>query len=466
MKTNRWYTLLIFLSIFSFSCENEKVGKLPPVEERSNAAITSLRNDLTGPSNGWKLEYQPTSGSGVFFILLDFAEDEVRIRTDLADNDGEFFDHIIPWRVDNAMGLELIFETYGIFHYLFEQDGARFGAEFEWAFMSKDGEKLIFRSISDFANDQTTIILEPAAANDDNLFARDVASNLDAFSTISPKALEEPKPKQQLYFEDADISIFWSLDPAKRIVESSIAGTGLNFEDPDFTAVLLNQTSGYKLQNGSMILLEPLEFVLNNQAYSVETVSFTDFSNSGPSLCSFASNDGPLYQGQVNGLGKISMIASLFDLEGTAFQPIAEFPYSVNSFFIFDGTGTSLSEEGGLLAEKFPNAAGFIFYYGFESADQPANAVGLILNDGNGNSEIFVREFQPTETIGNKVNVILTNSYYHSGTPAPGDEASLAELTNLLFEGGDVYASDFPVEGLVVFKLFNPCNEYEIFLVQ
>jgi hypothetical protein len=283
MKKNRWHISFFFLFLLVFSCDDEKVGKLPPVEERVNDAVTSLKNELTGPANGWKLEYQPTNASGVFFVLLEFTDDElVRIQSDLADNEGEFFDHTIPWRIDNAMGLELIFETYGIFHYLFEQDGATFGAEFEWSFMSKDGEDLIFKSISDFANDQTNIILKPASSGDENLFARDIARNLDEFSTISPKALESPKPKQQLYFEDADVSIFWSLDPAKRMVESTLAGTGQDFDDPDFAATLLNHISGYKLQNGSMILLEPLEFVLNNRAYSVNEISFSEFSNTGP----------------------------------------------------------------------------------------------------------------------------------------------------------------------------------------
>ena len=448
------------------SCSEDKVAKLPPVEERVLQAITSLRTDLTAPSNGWKLEYQPTDESGVFFILLDFDEDEVRIKSDLADNDGEFFDHILPWRVDNALGLELIFETYGLFHYLFEQDGATFGAEFEWTFVSKDGEKLIFRSISDVTNDQTNIILEPASPGDENLFARDIAQNLNEFATISPKALETPVPKQQIILEDAGISVFWSLDPAKRIVESILAGTGSDFDDPGFTAVVLNHRSGYKLQNGRLILLDPLEFVLNNTLYTINSVEFSDFSNTGPGLCSLSVDGGPLYEGQIPGLGSISMIASLFDLEGTAFQPIAEFPYSVNSFFIFDETSTSLSEEGKIIAEKFPDAVAFFFYYGFESDTQPSYAAGFLLDDGNGNSDIFLREFLPTTTSGNKIEVILTDSYFHSGIPGSEDEANLAEITDLLFEGGEVYASDFPVEGLVVFKLFNPCNQYEMFLVQ
>jgi hypothetical protein len=467
MKTKFIYIGIFILTTLIFSCNEEKVGKLPPVEQRVSEAISSLRSDLLAPTNGWRLQYQPTNESGIFFMLLEFDEnDEVRIKSDQADNDGEFFDHTIPWRIDNAMGLELIFETYGVFHYMFELDGATFGAEFEWLFVSKDGDKLIFKSISDFANDQTNIILEPASPNDENLFARDIAQNLNAFTTIGPKALEVPRSRQQVIMQDANISVYWSLDPTKRIVESSLATTGADFEDPNFTAVVLNHRSGYQLQNGAMVLLEPLEFVLNNRLYSIGSVAFSEFSNTGPSLCSFGVDDGPEYTGQISGLGSVSMIASLFDLEGTAFQPIAEFPYSVNSFFIFDETGTSLSEEGKILAEKFPNAVGFLFYYGFDSDTQPSNAVGFILDDGNGNSDLFVREFLPTTTVGNKIPISLTNNYYHSGTPGLDDEANLAEITDLLFEGGDVFASDFPVEGLTVFKLFNPCNQYEMFLVQ
>ena len=160
------------------------------------------------------------------------------------------------------------------------------------------------------------------------------------------------------------------------------------------------------------------------------------------------------------------VVGSLFDLEGMDFQPIAEFPYSVNSFFIFDETSTSLSDEGGIIAEKFPEASGFFFYYGYESDSLLSNAVGFILEHENGDVDFILREFQPTTTVGNRINVVLTDVYYHTGTPGPEDEANLAEITDLLFEGGDMYAFDFPVEGLTVFKLFNPCNQYEIFLVQ
>ena len=96
----------------------------------------------------------------------------------------------------------------------------------------------------------------------------------------------------------------------------------------------------------------------------------------------------------------------------------------------------------------------------------PANAAGFLFEDQDGETEIFLREFQPMTTAGNKIEIILTDTYYHSNTPSGEDQANLEEITDLLFTGGQMYAFDYPVEGLAVFKLFNPCNQYEIFLVQ
>ena len=466
MRNTFLYGSIILLILFFQSCDKDKEALLPPVEERVTEAVLNLRNDLTAPANGWRLEYQPTNASGVFYMLLEFDEDEVHIQSDVADNNGEFFEHTIPWRVDNALGLELIYETYGVFHYLFELDAATFGAEFEWAFVTKAGENLIFRSISDLSFTPSTITLTPADPNDDSKFSRDIAANLNEFVSVGPKALEVQIPKQQIILEDAGISVYWSLDATKRIVTSNLATTGSNFEDLSLQAVVLDHQSGYILQNGNLELLVPLQFVLDGRSYSIDAINFSEFTNTGPNYCTFSPDNGPIYTGQISGLGSVSMISSLFDLEGTAFLPFPDFPYSVNSFFIFDGSGSSLADEGGIINERFPNATGFLFYYGFESDTQPSYAVGFILEDGLGNSETILREFDPVTTVGNMIQVNLNNNYYFSGTPDPNDQANLEEITNLLFEGGNMYASDFPVEGLNVFKLFNPCNEHEIFLVQ
>jgi hypothetical protein len=460
--------IILVVPFFFFACDSDDGVRLPPVEQRVTEAIAGLRSELLAPDSGWKLEYKPTNESGVFFMLLKFEQDgTVRIRSDVAENGGEFYDQTISWRIDNALGLELILETYGVFHYLFEQDGATFGAEFEFEYVGKQGSSLVFRSASDVFGVPSLLTFNPAASGDDGLFARDIAANLNAFATISPKALESPVPKQQIILENAGISILWSLDPAKRIIRTILAGAGTDFEEGNFNGVLSDHTSGYKLESGKLVLLDPVDISINAQTHiSFDAISFTDFSFNGPGFCSASPGNGPEYTGQIDGIGPVSMVASLFDPEGADFQPIEEFPYSVNSVFIFNDAGESLSDEGNLLDATFPEAVAFLFYYGYVSDSLPSHAAGFVLDHPDGNAEIILREFVPASTSGNKVRVLLTDQFYFSGTPSAAAEDGLRGITDILFEGENLYASDYPVEGLTVFKLFNPCNRYEIFLVQ
>ena len=110
----KWIVYILPL-FFLISC-TENDGDIDSVEKRVQEAIDGLFDELNEPANGWKVVYTPTNASGGFFMLLDFALDgRVRVRTDVAANDGEFLDHFMSYRVDNSMRLELIFETYGVF---------------------------------------------------------------------------------------------------------------------------------------------------------------------------------------------------------------------------------------------------------------------------------------------------------------------------------------------------------------
>ena len=128
---------LWLLLIIVWGCEDDEGSRLAPVDERVSEAISNLRSELMAPADGWKLEYQPTPDAGVFLMLLDFSESEVTISSDVPDDEGAYFEQTIPYRIDNALGLELILETFGVFHFLFEQDQASFGAEFEFIFQEK-----------------------------------------------------------------------------------------------------------------------------------------------------------------------------------------------------------------------------------------------------------------------------------------------------------------------------------------
>ncbi len=461
MKQNAIVCLLAMSLLFS--CDDENENNLPPVEERVESAIASLRADLTAPPNGWKLQYQPTPESGTFFMLLKFTSNgDVNIKSDVADNNGEFFDQTITYRIDNALGLELILETFSVFHHLFELDQATFGAEFEFLFKTRENNNLLFESISDFS-DPTQLVFEPATATDESLFALEISQNLNAFGQLSPQVFGGIAPSQQIVIQNRNISVFWTIDITKRNLVAEFARIGTTpAEVIAGNGINLNHTSGYTIQDGMMILLNPLSFVLNGQQNNISELSLTTFSMDAASLCPTSPvADNPKYTGFSSGLGNVTMLNSLLSTRGSAFQNSV---YSVNAQFVFDGNGQALTD-GGSIGTKFPLATGFVFFYGvpLNNPNIPIYSVGLIFDDGN----VFVREFKPTSTKINLVDLDFLDQFFFSGTlPAPGTDEDLKAIIDEIFTGGQVYAFDFPANGATVFRLFNPCNRYEVFLVQ
>lgn len=176
MKTN----IPLFLSLLLlFSCGDDDGTDLPPVEQRVEEAVADLTAELTRPANGWRLDYQPTPDAGLLYMLLEFDDEgNVNIQSDVAANDGEFFDQTITYRIDNTSELELVMETFAVFHYLFELDQTTFGAEFEFTYVGKDGDNLRFESKKDLF-DKTQLIFTPASADAESLFSRELSANLD-----------------------------------------------------------------------------------------------------------------------------------------------------------------------------------------------------------------------------------------------------------------------------------------------
>ena len=442
------------------SCNDDDGPNLPSVEERVNEAISGLRSELTTPENGWQLEYSPTPDAGVFFMLLDFDDNgDVRIQSDIADNDGEFYDETITYRIDNALGLELILETYGVFHYLFEQEQSTFGAEFEFIFDRKDGDNLLFNSATDFGT-PTVLTFTPAAPGASASFSREIAENFDAFGANTSQIFGGDPPVQQIILEDRNISLFWSIDLARRTLLADIAGVGTTFEEVVANGLVgIGQNTGYFFRDGGLVLTDPVSFVAGGQQFTITTISLTDFEMTGPPLCESATEPGPSYRGQISGVSNVRIINSLLNSSGFGFRP--NNAYTVNVFFVFDGDGNSLSE-GGIIEQRFPGASGFAFLYGINPIDPnlPSYSVGLLMDDGS----IYVRGFEPTTSVGNRVSITLTEDFYFDDG-ATGLENDLRDVTDAIFEGGEVYASQLPDDNATVFRLFNPCNRYELFLV-
>ncbi len=462
MKAIRKYLFLTL--VITLGCdENEQ--DLPTVEERTTAALGELREELTDPPNGWKVNYQPTPESGSFLLILKFAEDgTLNIQSDVAADDGDYLDQTTTYRLDVGLGLELIFESYGVLHYLFELDQATFGAEFEFVFEEEDDGNLYFVSKSDGA-DATTIVLEPAGANDVALFSREIAENFDAFAGQSPILFGGVNPSQQLYFPDQNISIFWSVDLDKRSLQIDLAGAGSTIEEVLLSSYQnINQSSGYTFQDGKLILDIPVSINTSGQSFQLSEIALNDFAQNGIELCAGSGVPTPSYTITLEGQGSGTLSKNLINSTGFAFAPQSASIYSVNIPFVFNSDLESLSEEGSI-AEKLSNAIAFVFTLGFDHDTIPENSAGFLLEYEEEVTELYLRSFDYTQS-GNLLEISFTDEYYHEGTPLDGEQEALEEITDEIFEGGSFYAYELEVSGLTAFQLYNPCNGYEFVLVQ
>jgi hypothetical protein len=178
MKKGLYYIAALIITLTS--CKDDDITVFDKsADERAAEAIAALKADLTEPANGWRVKYRPEQGSGSFYVIMKFTDDnKVNIKTDLGSNNGEFFNQTITYRIDNSLGLELIIQNYSFFSFLFEQDQATFGAEFEFNYANKtpDGA-LVFSSKSDLST-PTTILFEAAQASDVNLLGTELSTNL------------------------------------------------------------------------------------------------------------------------------------------------------------------------------------------------------------------------------------------------------------------------------------------------
>lgn len=464
------YLIFIFILIL-IGCE-PKEENIRPAEDRINEAKTDLIAKLTEPANGWVLNYQPIPGAGIYYILLDFKEDgTVAVQSDVLGDDGiDFYFDTLSYRIDNRLTLELIFETYGVFHYLFEQRASTFEAEFEFRYVEESGNNLVFISKTDVSTDQTVITLEPAASDAEDLFSREAYANWNSFEKNSPQFLGA-SPAQHIVLSNQNVSIFWNIDFLERNMHITAAGVGSTIDEVSATNKFteIDHTTGYQISDGKLQLLSPFSFTLDGSNYTISEIELANYTLSGPPACVSDVENTPVYTGTISGTGPCTINKTLYDYEGSFFEIHMENPYSVNVLFVVDSDGYSLSQSGSI-NEYFPNATGFAFNYGYmpgvDDPQEPSYAVGLYVEDENGDIQTYLREFEMTTTVGNRVQVNLLDNYYFSDTPSPSAQQNLELITDEIFAEGTVYASGVEAEDLTVFRLYNPCNGYEVYLVQ
>ncbi len=454
---------LILLPLLA--CQKEQKD-LPSYEDRVEAARADFIEKLTEPASGWRLDYSPVSGSGTYLVLLEFDENgTVRIQSDVSADDGYYYDQTISYRVDNASHLELILETYSVFHYLFELDQASFGAEFEFLYDGEEDTGLVFESKSDIGTPSELRFIV-ATPNTASLFSRAEALNMQKFAATGPRndlGLPVIPPMQQAYFLDKDLSIYWSIDQAKRVISINKVISGRELDGEVITDDSL--TTGYTYEDGAIRLATPISFTFD-QMYSISSLELGSFSESGGEpFCIGDTSKFPVYSGSVAQLGAFELTNSLYSVTGESFVSGENAVYSVNIPFIFDAEINSLADEGGIIYELLPEAVGFIFFFGVSSDTYPAYSIGFIVEDENEETQYYLQEFEPTSLVGNRLELTFRDSFYLSGTPPTGTQDEVTTVLGTIFEGGTVYVYLTPYFGLNLFRVYNPCNKYEILLV-
>jgi hypothetical protein len=451
-----------------FSCDSDEGSGLPSAEDRKEGAIDDLVDELVDAPNGWRIAYRPNADNGAYLMLLNFDDNgTVTIHSDVVGGDGEdYFEQQIRYRIDASLGLELVFETYGVFHYLFEQQAATFGGEFVFTYLEEDNGNLFFASKSDII-DKTILELIPAQAGDVNLFSTELSERLGQYAGFTPQIFGGLPPIQHLALIDKGISVFWSIDALTRIITVDVAGVGITLEEVllNDSYVSINHVTGYTMQNEKILLEEEFSFTINGENHTIKEVSLSNFDVETLSFCPTGIVEFPKATGSIAGLGSVVVSKSLFNSEGFNFTTKAETTYGINPFFIIDADGFSLLQSGSI-GEKFPDAVSFVFNYGLEDVDQPTDAIGFIVLDDEGVPKTYLRALSSVVREGNKLVLEMSDNYYYSDTPGADDEQFLTDITDEIFEGGVVYLYDLPQDEGKVFWLYNPCNSYELFLVQ
>ena len=407
-------------------------------DERTAEAIANLKQELASADQGWKVKYRPESTSGSYYVILTFdADDQVNIKTDLGANGGEFFDQTTTYRIDSSLGLELIFESYCFFSYLFEQEQATFGAEYEFNYIRKnDDGSLVFESKSDVL-DKTVLVFEPATAADQtNLRGIDLATKLNEVAAD----LENFTSSYKLTYDDRDIVFYISMDDFRRTINFKSASRKNN---TGFTAV--NFTTPFVIKGDSLVLDQRLTRTLFSSNVTIKSIYFDDLANTTLNICASPINAHSL-EGVTSANDDVHLESSLFDASGARFPLVSDFfVASIDQVFINGATSWEQIQQdihGALAMQLYYNNGGF---YG----------IGFVIQNDNGSITFALREFTPVLT-NNKIVFQFEPTISIFGEP--NTDANINNVNiylNLLTQGDNTYVFEYSP---AIYEFHNPCT--------
>jgi hypothetical protein len=422
------------------SCKEDDISLFDkPPEERVKEAIAALRADLIAPENGWRVKYQPERDSGYYYVLLKFKDqaDQLIIEGDLPYNDGEFFRDTITYRIDSSLGLELIFENYSMFSFLFEQNDATFQAEYEFNYISKtpNGE-LVFKSKTD-PTEVSTIVFEKAAANDINLLGRTLATNLltlrgDIDNFVSA---------QKITFVNKDLVLYARLDDFTRTINISAASKKTNVA----SSATVSYFSPYVLKGDSIVFEEPFSATLLGYNIKFKAIKLNAITDGTINICADPI-DIHSFTGRTSNFDDIILETSYDNLTGKQFVIESDFYFMPLVYIFKDGASAKT-----VIEQDIEGAAEFDMIYDPSSSDY---RIGFYLFNANGTATFAYHEFAPVLS-GNILQFNLKPDLkFSQGIVPDADPAQIDNYINSITQG-DIYVLQIS-PGVYEFK--NPCT--------
>lgn len=443
------YTIAILFMLLS--CREDDVNLFDKTaDERAAEAISNLKQELISPPNGWKVKYTPQDGSGSYYVLMRFSENnKVVIETDLGADNGKYFEDTVAYRIDNSLGLELIIENYSFFSFLFEQDQATFGAEYEFNYVNKTPDNaLVFNSKSDIST-ASIIVFEPASAEDLNLLGTDLAGNLN----IMAQDLDKFTSSLKLTYLNRDLALYISMDELRRtltVTSASLQSNTSNIQSIGFT-------TPYIIKGDSIVFDEPLQGAILGSAVAIKSLQLNSITEGTVSICAE-----PLtlhsYSGVTSSNEPVVLETTLLDINGKSFAQTSDFYFSPLIYIFNNGVSV-----GSQITDDVAGALEMHMYYGYDiGGDTLLYGIGFVIQNLDGTVTFALREFTPVLNDNNLVfNFKPTITLFGN----PETDANIENINiylNALSEGDKTFVFQLNDN---VYEFYNPCTGWSFVLI-
>jgi hypothetical protein len=329
------------------------------------------------------------------------------------------------------LGLELIFESYSFFAYLFEQDQATFGAEYEFDYVSKTPDNdLVFKSKTDPSN-ATIMLFEQAGANDEALLGRAVSANLETFTST-----------KTITYTNKNVAIYVDMNAAKRVANFNYIARKTDLQDGE----PLNLVTGYIIKTDSIVFDTPLTTTFKGNTIQIKSIRLTDLSEVTVNTCGTPDTE-PIYTGVTSSNDAITLGNSLFNFSGAEFKTQSEIYYS-DIRNISDENNQRANEQ---ISADITGSIAMLIYNNL----QGINAIGFYIENSDGTTTIAVHDVTKTFT-GNILELTVDPDIRilrNANTDA--DLTKMKPYIDLMTQGGKTYI--YKLDD-IFYELYNPCS--------